>query len=152
MVSRLDIYKWILSFLLLWRYGCGNSVHVKCMKIWAEHQRSTGETIVKCPLCRVDFGSFQVSLHGTLISSPCSSCQHFKQLATSDSLILDIICEQMLQLAWLDSLLHLEPYISDLFYHMVQLIKHKLLNYAINNYFEIGKLRVHSWSLVKWNL
>ena len=45
------------------RYGCGNSVHVKCMKIWAEHQRSTGETIVKCPLCRVDFGSFQVSLN-----------------------------------------------------------------------------------------
>lgn len=41
------------------KYGCGNSVHIKCMKIWAEHQRSTGETIVKCPLCRVDFGSFQ---------------------------------------------------------------------------------------------
>ena len=31
------------------------------MKVWAEHQRSTGETIVKCPLCRVDFGTFQVS-------------------------------------------------------------------------------------------
>jgi len=41
------------------KYGCGNSVHVKCMKVWAEHQRSTGETIIKCPLCRVDFGSFQ---------------------------------------------------------------------------------------------
>lgn len=41
------------------RYGCGNSVHIKCMKVWAEHQRSTGENIIKCPLCRVDFGSFQ---------------------------------------------------------------------------------------------
>ncbi|XP_015774343.1 PREDICTED: E3 ubiquitin-protein ligase ZSWIM2-like [Acropora digitifera] len=41
------------------KYGCGNSVHVKCMKVWAEHQRSTGENIIKCPLCRVDFGSFQ---------------------------------------------------------------------------------------------
>lgn len=41
------------------KYGCGNNVHVKCMKVWAEHQRSTGENIIKCPLCRVDFGSFQ---------------------------------------------------------------------------------------------
>ena len=30
------------------------------MKVWAEHQRSTGENIIKCPLCRVDFGAFQV--------------------------------------------------------------------------------------------
>ena len=30
------------------------------MKVWAEHQRSTGENIIKCPLCRVDVGSFQV--------------------------------------------------------------------------------------------
>ncbi|XP_031571469.1 E3 ubiquitin-protein ligase ZSWIM2-like isoform X2 [Actinia tenebrosa] len=41
------------------KYGCGNSIHIKCMKVWAEHQRSTGEKIMKCPLCRVDFGSFQ---------------------------------------------------------------------------------------------
>lgn len=41
------------------KYGCGNSIHVKCMKIWAEHQRSTGETIIKCPLCRIDFGTLQ---------------------------------------------------------------------------------------------
>ncbi|KAK3716946.1 hypothetical protein QZH41_014638 [Actinostola sp. cb2023] len=41
------------------KYGCGNSIHLKCMKVWAEHQRSTGEKIMKCPLCRVDFGSFQ---------------------------------------------------------------------------------------------
>ena len=53
-----------LTFLkvsLSYRYGCGNSVHIKCMKIWAEHQKSSGETIIKCPLCRVDFGSFEVT-------------------------------------------------------------------------------------------
>ena len=49
------------------RYGCGNNVHVKCMKVWAEHQRSTGENIIKCPLCRVDFGSFQVCKPGKRI-------------------------------------------------------------------------------------
>lgn len=41
------------------KFGCGNSIHLKCMKVWAEHQRSTGEKIMKCPLCRVDFGTFQ---------------------------------------------------------------------------------------------
>lgn len=41
------------------KYGCGNSIHLKCIKVYAEHQRSTGEKIVKCPLCRVDFGTFQ---------------------------------------------------------------------------------------------
>ncbi|CAB4015338.1 E3 ubiquitin- ligase ZSWIM2-like [Paramuricea clavata] len=41
------------------KYGCGNSVHIKCMKVWAEHQKSSGETIIKCPLCRVDFGPFE---------------------------------------------------------------------------------------------
>ena len=43
------------------RFGCGKSVHIKCMKIWAEHQKSTGEKIIRCPLCRENFGSFQVS-------------------------------------------------------------------------------------------
>ncbi len=43
------------------KFGCGNSVHIKCMKIWAEHQQSNGETTVRCPLCRENFGSIQVS-------------------------------------------------------------------------------------------
>ena len=43
------------------KFGCGKSVHIKCMKIWAEHQKSTGEKIIRCPLCRENFGSFQVS-------------------------------------------------------------------------------------------
>ena len=38
------------------KFGCGNSVHNKCMKIWADHQKSTGEVTVRCPLCREDFG------------------------------------------------------------------------------------------------
>lgn len=43
------------------RYGCGNSIHLKCMKIWADHQKSTGATMIRCPLCREDFGSLDVS-------------------------------------------------------------------------------------------
>ena len=27
------------------------------MKIWAEHQKSTGESIIRCPLCRENFGA-----------------------------------------------------------------------------------------------
>lgn len=38
------------------KYSCGKSVHLKCMKIWAEHQKSTGESIIRCPLCRENFG------------------------------------------------------------------------------------------------
>lgn len=39
------------------RISCGNSLHVKCMKIWAEHQSSIGNA-VSCPLCRVSWGTF----------------------------------------------------------------------------------------------
>ena len=46
---------------LNYRYGCGNSVHLKCMKIWADHQKSTGEMKIHCPLCREEFGSLDVS-------------------------------------------------------------------------------------------
>ncbi|NWY03219.1 ZSWM2 ligase, partial [Nothoprocta ornata] len=35
------------------RYGCGNNVHIKCMKIWADHQDELRPgSVVKCPLCR----------------------------------------------------------------------------------------------------
>jgi len=47
------------------KFGCGNSIHIKCMKVWAEHQRksshgtsSEDKDSVKCPFCREDFGSF----------------------------------------------------------------------------------------------
>ncbi|RVE75059.1 hypothetical protein OJAV_G00013100 [Oryzias javanicus] len=40
------------------RFGCGNSVHISCMTIWAERQRVTrGDTPVTCPLCRGAFSS-----------------------------------------------------------------------------------------------
>ncbi|CAF3887420.1 unnamed protein product [Adineta steineri] len=39
------------------RHGCGNNVHIKCMKIWLDHQVSTGEKKIKCPLCREIFGT-----------------------------------------------------------------------------------------------
>ncbi|CAF0783599.1 unnamed protein product [Didymodactylos carnosus] len=39
------------------RHGCGNNVHVKCMKVWLDHQLTTGEKVVKCPLCREMFGN-----------------------------------------------------------------------------------------------
>ncbi|KAI9338708.1 hypothetical protein DFJ73DRAFT_962063, partial [Zopfochytrium polystomum] len=38
--------------------GCGNSLHVKCLKILLEHQtKSMGLDRLKCPLCRNDFGA-----------------------------------------------------------------------------------------------
>ncbi|KAI9208004.1 uncharacterized protein BJ171DRAFT_636488 [Polychytrium aggregatum] len=38
--------------------SCGNNVHIKCMKIMAEHQaKAMGVDVVKCPLCRNNFGT-----------------------------------------------------------------------------------------------
>ncbi|XP_061082942.1 E3 ubiquitin-protein ligase ZSWIM2 [Conger conger] len=38
------------------RYGCGNNVHISCMKVWADHQaRTDPDIMVKCPLCREAF-------------------------------------------------------------------------------------------------
>jgi hypothetical protein len=33
------------------RGGCGNSLHEECLRVWAQHKRSTGEDNT-CPLCR----------------------------------------------------------------------------------------------------
>ncbi|KAM9287321.1 LOW QUALITY PROTEIN: E3 ubiquitin-protein ligase ZSWIM2 [Morus bassanus] len=34
-----------------WRYSCANNVHVKCLKIWADHQDELqNDSVVKCPL------------------------------------------------------------------------------------------------------
>ncbi|XP_065053622.1 E3 ubiquitin-protein ligase Zswim2-like [Rhopilema esculentum] len=41
------------------KYGCGNNIHIKCMKVWAQHRKTNGDNIIKCPLCRSDFGSYQ---------------------------------------------------------------------------------------------
>ncbi|NXK45123.1 ZSWM2 ligase, partial [Chauna torquata] len=35
------------------RYSCGNNIHTKCMKIWADYQDEMEEdSAVKCSLCR----------------------------------------------------------------------------------------------------
>ncbi|KAJ8253119.1 hypothetical protein GJAV_G00209330 [Gymnothorax javanicus] len=45
------------------RYGCGNNVHISCMKLWADHQtRSDLDTMVRCPLCREAFEPMRVLL------------------------------------------------------------------------------------------
>ncbi|XP_033762710.1 uncharacterized protein LOC117344164 isoform X2 [Pecten maximus] len=42
------------------KFGCGNSIHIKCMKVWADHQKSSGDTVIKCPFCREDFGPLEL--------------------------------------------------------------------------------------------
>ncbi|XP_066521596.1 E3 ubiquitin-protein ligase ZSWIM2 [Hoplias malabaricus] len=45
------------------RFGCGNSIHISCMKVWSDHQtRSETDVMVKCPLCREDFGALKLLL------------------------------------------------------------------------------------------
>ncbi|KAF5895405.1 E3 ubiquitin-protein ligase ZSWIM2-like [Clarias magur] len=40
------------------RFGCGNNVHVSCVRLWADHQTSSETTgMVKCPLCRENFST-----------------------------------------------------------------------------------------------
>ncbi|MEQ2191445.1 hypothetical protein XENOCAPTIV_028703, partial [Xenoophorus captivus] len=42
-------------------FSCGNSVHISCMKMWADHQRlSDSQEMLKCPLCREDFSSLKL--------------------------------------------------------------------------------------------
>ncbi|KAJ8004001.1 hypothetical protein DPEC_G00154260 [Dallia pectoralis] len=76
------------------RFGCGNNVHISCMKVWADHQaaRPEEESVVKCPLCREDFGSVKLLLEQVRTSAklftaaerersdrhigvPCNSCK-----------------------------------------------------------------------------
>ena len=60
------------------QFSCGKSVHVKCMKIWAEHQKSTGELALRCPLCREDFGSIMdlTSIKSSRLTGSDQSYQH----------------------------------------------------------------------------
>ncbi|KAL3318834.1 E3 ubiquitin-protein ligase Zswim2 [Cichlidogyrus casuarinus] len=43
------------------KYGCGKSVHIKCIKVWMEHQQKKSSTSsdsqknLSCPMCRGDF-------------------------------------------------------------------------------------------------
>ncbi|XP_068805659.1 E3 ubiquitin-protein ligase ZSWIM2 [Struthio camelus] len=77
------------------RYSCGNNVHIKCMKIWADHQDDLGaDSVVKCPLCREEFAPLKLILEEFRNSSqlvtatekarldrhlgiPCNNCRAF---------------------------------------------------------------------------
>lgn len=50
------------------RYGCGKSVHLKCVKLWAEHQKSQGERAIICPLCREKFSTFEVIMWQVILT------------------------------------------------------------------------------------
>eukprot|EP00731_Ephydatia_muelleri_P007698 Em0004g36a len=39
------------------KFGCGNSVHLKCIRVYAGHLKITGD--VPCPLCRNNFDSLK---------------------------------------------------------------------------------------------
>ncbi|XP_068542566.1 E3 ubiquitin-protein ligase ZSWIM2 isoform X1 [Anas acuta] len=77
------------------RYSCGNNVHIKCMKIWADHQDETEkDSVVKCPLCREKFAPLKLILEefrnsnqlvtatekarlDTHLGIPCNNCRVF---------------------------------------------------------------------------
>ena len=61
------------------RYGCGKSVHVKCMKIWSDHQKSLSEATLRCPLCREEFGSI-VNLTESRVSRLTGSEPQYQHL------------------------------------------------------------------------
>nr|XP_020666287.1 E3 ubiquitin-protein ligase ZSWIM2 isoform X1 [Pogona vitticeps] len=45
------------------RFGCGNNIHIVCMKIWTDHQKELEkDSLVKCPLCREDFAPLKLIL------------------------------------------------------------------------------------------
>jgi hypothetical protein len=38
-------------------HGCGGNVHISCVLEWGRHAVSSGEKVVRCPLCRAEMGS-----------------------------------------------------------------------------------------------
>nr|XP_025869367.1 E3 ubiquitin-protein ligase ZSWIM2 [Vulpes vulpes] len=77
------------------RFGCGNSIHIKCMKILANYQDPISDTsMLKCPLCRKEFAPLKLVLEEFKNSSnlvtaaererldkhlgiPCNNCKQF---------------------------------------------------------------------------
>ncbi|XP_008063885.1 E3 ubiquitin-protein ligase ZSWIM2 [Carlito syrichta] len=77
------------------RFGCGNSIHIKCMKILANYQNMISNTsILKCPLCRKEFAPIKLILEEFKNASklvvaaekerldkhlgiPCNNCKQF---------------------------------------------------------------------------
>ncbi|TNN10636.1 E3 ubiquitin-protein ligase ZSWIM2 isoform 2 [Schistosoma japonicum] len=48
------------------RINCGNSVHIRCMKVWTDYQRKQNSLgsldYIKCPVCREDFAPLHILL------------------------------------------------------------------------------------------
>nr|XP_017501041.2 E3 ubiquitin-protein ligase ZSWIM2 isoform X1 [Manis javanica] len=77
------------------RFGCGNSIHIKCMKILANYQNMISNTsMLICPLCRKEFAPLKLILEefknsNKLVTAaekerldkhlgiPCNSCKQF---------------------------------------------------------------------------
>ncbi|XP_028366333.2 E3 ubiquitin-protein ligase ZSWIM2 isoform X1 [Phyllostomus discolor] len=77
------------------RLGCGNNMHIKCMKILANYQDTISNTsMLKCPLCRKEFAPLKLILEEFRNSSklvaaaekeqldkqlgiPCNNCKQF---------------------------------------------------------------------------
>ncbi|KAM6200700.1 LOW QUALITY PROTEIN: E3 ubiquitin-protein ligase ZSWIM2 [Sarcoramphus papa] len=75
------------------RYSCGNNVHIKGMKIWADHQDELeNDSVVKCSLCREKFAPLRLILefrNSKLVTAtektrldrhlgiPCNNCRVF---------------------------------------------------------------------------
>ncbi|XP_003406225.1 E3 ubiquitin-protein ligase ZSWIM2 [Loxodonta africana] len=77
------------------RFGCGNSIHIKCMKILINYQDTMmNNSMLKCPLCRKDFAPLKLILEEFKNSSklvtaaekerldkhlgiPCNNCKQF---------------------------------------------------------------------------
>ncbi|XP_062935892.1 E3 ubiquitin-protein ligase ZSWIM2 [Cynocephalus volans] len=76
------------------RFGCGNSIHIKCMKILASYQDISNTSMLKCPLCRKEFAPLKLILEefknsNQLVTAaekerldkhlgiPCNNCKQF---------------------------------------------------------------------------
>ncbi|CAH8490850.1 unnamed protein product [Schistosoma turkestanicum] len=63
-ICQEDLFSHIRQPVTFCRKNCGNSVHIRCMKVWTDHQRRQNNlgysNFVKCPICREDFAPLHV--------------------------------------------------------------------------------------------
>lgn len=77
--------------MLLFRFSCGNNIHISCMKVWADHQmKLNSHGMLKCPLCRDDFGTLkQLNEEVKYITIFCV----FSLIQTHDAVMLCCVCQ-----------------------------------------------------------
>uniref|UniRef100_A0A672JVJ4 E3 ubiquitin-protein ligase Zswim2-like n=1 Tax=Sinocyclocheilus grahami TaxID=75366 RepID=A0A672JVJ4_SINGR len=57
------------------KFSCGNNIHISCMKVWADHQtKRDPRGLLKCPLCREDFGTFKQLIEQVKNSGELLTC------------------------------------------------------------------------------